>query len=392
MQNNDIFSRVVNIKVPNITLFNPFAELCVVTPLELPYDELIINIVWELKDNPEVSHLADIGAVEDLVGLLEAACLCESQFGHHSDRKRRLVYSSMHILLHCMEALRLSARNLLTANAHEYCDSQTSECICPAFHGLTRFAPRYAEALTMAMFHKNKGKCSNWLLVFYSLCIQRHIRCALMSLEQRLQSADFTAARLEVVDFAPPLCSANYLQNAVSLFQQISMQNNGKLAKKVDNSQARPSIYLQQPLRPSSIRAGRTSSSWQKWHEEGCSEYLGRIFQIYLPSNAEPIGTGADTDSDVTMSYSPPTRPAISPAATGVNNGACDYAPSITDSTWSATSRGGSNRWTVDEGFPTPSTVSFDGSLTPSMLSLSTMILDDNPFNYDEKFDYSFGS
>jgi len=382
--NHDILCKVVNTEVPYIRCFNPLAELVLYTALELPYDELIVNIVWELKDNPEAATLAGIGAVEDLVALLEAASLCESQFGHH-DKNRRLVYSSMNCLFHCMEALRLSSHGLLTPSAHEHC-AQANECICPAFHGLTRYAPRYTEALTMAMFHKKKHKGSNWLLVFYSLCIQSYVRCALMSIEQRLRSAELSSAGMEVVDHMPSLSSAKYLHRAVSLFEQLSMQNRGKLAKKVRNSQAKPSVYLQHPLHSPSARPGG-SSSWQAWRSEGIPEYLGRVFQI---PNEFTLLSPLGNDFDVTMSSSPPAKTMTAVAAARVNNAGGHSAPSFIGSTWSATSRGDSDIWTLGGGLVTPSAASFAGSSNLSTISLRTVTADEERFNYDRALQHNF--
>ncbi|KLU88856.1 hypothetical protein MAPG_07839 [Magnaporthiopsis poae ATCC 64411] len=412
-----VFCRVVNTEVPNIRCFNPFVDLAI-TLLILPYDNLIANIVWELEDNQEAAQLTGVGSVEDLVALLEAACLCEAQTGHQ-DQRRRLVYNSILCLQHSMEALRLSAHGLLAADAHAGCH-QANQCISPAFHGLTRYALRYAEALNTTLFHKRRGKHSDWLLAFYSLCLQGHVRRALVSLEKRLQSAEVSAGRMEAGGFARPLCSANYLQTAVCLFEQISMQNRGKLAKQIRDSRPKPSVYLQQPPHPS--RPGGesgSSSSWQKWREEGIPEFLRSHFQIstndstihYHQHHTEPPGTGADSDSDVTIASAPAPAPAPAPPATvtatataaitptamgtattaQVAGGGVRYAdvdsrtisssrntpePSIINSMWSRTSYGeNSGASSFYAGSLTPSGTSYAGSLTPS---LSTVTLEDD--------------
>jgi hypothetical protein len=404
-----IFCRVVNTEVQTDRTVNSLLDLGLIAPLvSLPYDDLIANIVWELEDNPEAAQLTGVGSVEDLVALLEAACLCETQWGRR-DRKRRLVYSSILCLQYSMEALRLSAHGQLAAvNAHAGCH-QANECISPAFHGLTRYALRYAEALTMTLFHKHRGKDSDWLLAFYSLCVQAHVRRALISLEaQHLQPA----SSVDVEDFARPLCSANYLHTAVSLFGQLSMQNKGKLAKQIQNSRPKPSVYLQQPPYPSQPGGG-SSSSWQKWREEGILKFLGRIFQItindstihYHSHPTESPGTGTDSDSDATITSAPAPAPpatvtatvtaAITPTATaqtvggGVRNADDDCwtilspgntpEPSIIDSRWSRTIYDeNSDAMTFYAGSLTPSRASNAGSLTPSMHSLSIETLGDD--------------
>jgi len=406
----DIFCRVVNTKVPNIRAFNPFVNAPeIYTPLTLPYDDLIANIVWELEDNPEAAQLTGVGSVEDLVALLEAACLCEAQWGHRNP-ERRLVYNSILCLLHSMEALRLSARGLLAAEAHASCH-QGNECICPALHGLTRYTLRYAEALSKTLFHKRRGKYNHWLLAFYSLCLQGHVRRALVSLEQSLRSA----GGMEAAGFARPLRSAGYLHAAVSLFGQISMQNRGKLAERIRDSRPNRSLYLQQPPHPSRPGGDSRSSSWQRWREEGILEFLGRVFQVpisnsnihYHPHHTEPSGTGTDSDSDVTIRSAPaPAGPPTTTATAaitstaratsvaaqevgGVGNadGGCwtipsarnTPEPSIIDSMWSETSYGeDSGASTYYAGSLAPSSASYAGSLTPSMHSLSIVASDDD--------------
>ena len=381
--NDSIFCRVVNIEVPNIRIFvNPLeptlVEMQLLTPTNrpqhgVPYDDIIVSIVWEFEDNP-AAQLMGVEAVEDLVALFEAACLCEAKWGPR-DPTRRLVYSSMRCLLHCMEALRLSADGLLPVDtdAHAHC-VQVHECRCPAFHGITKYALRYAEALTTALFHNKRNRNNNWLLVFYSLCIQGYVRRALMSLEEHLQSVELSAGGgVEVEGSTRRLCSTKYLQTAVFLFGKFSMQGKGKLAKNIQDERPNPSVFLQKL--PHSSQAGDdSSSSWQQWRDEGVPEFLGRIYQIpiddstnyYQPRHTEPPRNGDDSDSDGTIifpsQFQPPPSGTVTAAVTdmaqsttdraradfGVSNtdaNCCAFSfptstpePSILGSTWSETS------------------------------------------------------
>ena len=310
--NDSIFCRVVNIEVPNIRVFvDPIEPILVemgilLRPIHpsqhgLPYDELIVSIVWEFVDNP-AAQLTGVGAVEDLVALLEAASLCEARWGSN-DRTKRLVYNSMCCLLHCMQALRLSADGLLAVNAdaaHAHC-AEAQECRSPGFHGITKYALRYAEALTTALFNKKRSKDKNWLLVFYSLYIQGYVRRVLVALEQRLQPVELSAGGMEVEARAQRLRSANYLQTAVFWFGKFSMQGQGTLAESIQNERPEPSVYLQKS--PHSSQAGDDSgSSWQQGRNEGASQFLGRIYQIpiddsnneYHQHHTEQPRTGAD--------------------------------------------------------------------------------------------------
>lgn len=281
--NRGILATIINTDVEDIKSVKLIEAMADTGILErrpsVPYDDLIAKIVWELEDSPEAAKLTGVGAVEDLVALLEAACICEVQ-SVHDDRIIRLVLSSMNCLLRCLEALRLSTYGLLAANAHAHC-AQAGGCLSPALRGLRRDTLKYVEALTMALFHKDRTKHSNWLLAFYSLCVQSHVRCALMSLEERLRSPELlSASSMEVEGWTWPLCSASYLQTAVFLFGHISTQGKGTLAGKILNSRPNPSVYLQRLHNPSPAGGSSRSMGWQRWREEGVTEFLGRIFQI----------------------------------------------------------------------------------------------------------------
>lgn len=268
---------MITTKVENINYFEPFKDLAGIRITELPYDGLISRIVWELEDNLEAAGLIGLGLVEDLVGFLEAASLCESQYGHYK-QERRLVYNSMWCLSYCLETLRLSSHGLLNPQPHSHCDG-AGQCVSPGLRGLSRYAFRYFEALDKAIFHRDRRKSHNWLLIFYSLRIQCYVRRALMVLEQRQQPDPMGSWASN---------ASWYLWDAVVLFREISMQNRGKLAAKIRDSRAQPSVYLQQPQQRRSAWAGSSTSSpqsWEEWHEEGVITHLERIFGIPAITN-----------------------------------------------------------------------------------------------------------
>lgn len=278
-----MFTRVATTKVKNINSYEHFREIGV-SFFELPYDRLIAKIAWEMEDVPETARLVGVESVADLVGLLEAASLCESQSGHYK-KEKRVVYSSMLCLSHAMTAMRLSSQGLLSQDPHSRC-ADANECISPGLRSLSKYAIRYTEALDKAIFHKHRRKFNNWLLIFYSLCIHSHVRRALMVLEQRRRNhfiGMMASGGWQVP--SPPLASAAYLQDAVFVFQEISMQRRGNLASQIRNSRAQPSVYLQQPqprrtTRLSSSSTAHPPQTWEKWHQEGVVQYLGRIFDI----------------------------------------------------------------------------------------------------------------
>jgi len=339
--------------------------------------------------------------VEDFVALLEAACVCEAQSGPRSWTKR-LVYSSLRCLSYGLEALQLATGGLLTTDPHTHC-AEADQCISPALYGLTRYALQFSEALTIAFFHRDRAGHQNWLLIFYSLCIQSHIRRIFMSLEQHQRStqAALTTGDMEVDDHVQPLRSAKYLHAAVSLFGQISMQNKEKLANMIIGSRLKPLVYLQKlashPAQAGSAGRGTDrGSTWQKWRTEGVINFLGRVFQ--LDADGRP-GSGSDSDSGVTirnvtaslsLAAAPETAMGaamagaatpISAAAQGhsaIGDGTCPRDPSI-DTRWSETSYGdGSDVSTVYAGSLTSSSASGVGSFAYSMESLSTFPPGDN--------------
>lgn len=333
-----IFPSVAKTEAPPINKHNLYRELNV--SIEIPHDDLIISIVWELEDNPDAARLMGITSIKHFVAFLEAASVCESQFGPHN-YKKRLCFTAMHLLLYSFAGLRLSRSDLLAGSAHAYCQA-ANECISPALHSLTKYSARYAETLTKALFHKKRDGPHEWLLIFYSLCLQAHVRLALMTIEARLYSMDPTADGLAGSGYQPPLVTANYLRTASIIFEQISLQKNGKLAKKICNDLARvePSVYLKKAnLNESDIK-------WKNWQgqEDMILKHLRMIFDVGLPINSSaatmhhhpheirPLALGpdirytkSDSGSDITMRAPTPTG-TITPNAMGQPFGAVEYS------------------------------------------------------------------
>ncbi|KAK3376274.1 hypothetical protein B0T24DRAFT_618358 [Lasiosphaeria ovina] len=266
---------------------------------DFSYAGLITKIVWELIDNRQAARLIGSDAVDDLVGLLEAASRCEVRFPGR-DAKNRLVFSSMSCLWYCLETLRLGCANLLRSNAHSSCSPKM--CISPGIGGLNTEIPQYLDSLTGALLGKKRNDDSHWLLTFYSLCIQAYVRRALMGLEESWQSVCPGGENPTGVP-----SSANYLHTAVPLFSRISSQNRGKLEDEILQAQPPRSEYLglaslgdlfnQRLSNPTSGAEG-----WDKWREEGIDRYLRRIFAINdaVPARADYSNDGYDSDRTVT--------------------------------------------------------------------------------------------
>jgi len=241
--------------------------------------EAIISILWELEDNPNAARLLGIGSVANFAALLETASHCEINHGR-TRNKMRIVYNALQCLRYCLDAVRLSGAGALPTtnnttpfagaadNIHAHC-AQANECIVPGIRSLGKYAPRYVEVLTRELFSRHNNWRHNWLLVFYSLCIQGYVRRGLIWLEENRHSRP-----------AEPASSARrHLQQAVRLFMHISERGTGKLGKKIRDSRAKPSAYAHLHLSPHPTRPGG-GGSWEAWHEEGILEYLARVFDL----------------------------------------------------------------------------------------------------------------
>ena len=371
--NCSLLCRVLNTEPPYIKFYGDFRDIGLILPARIPYDSILARIVWGLEDSPEVAQLTGVRSAEELVALLEAASLCETENCAGYERRGLLVYNSMGCLMHCIEALRLSVRGLLDTDPHAHC-AQASTCISPAFRDLTRYALRYAEALNIVLFHK--GRSRDWLPAFYSLCIQQYVRRGFISLEERLRPFEPSTGGIDGRN--TPHQSASYLQEAASLFGTISVQNDSKLAKQIRDLRPAPSVYLRPMPDPPRAPGGSSSAevAWQTWRGQGVDEFVQGIFQI--PINDSPIrtqpqsspGAGSDSDSDQTIML-PLSATATATGATievhkdvGNADGDCTAlntpAPSIL-SVWSNT--------TVDGGSAADTSTFYERSLASSSAS-----------------------
>lgn len=327
---SSLFARVVATKSGDINGSGPFQEMGLISVVELPYEDIIAQIVWELEDNQEAASLLGIGSVEDLVGFLHDACRRESSHGPY-DKKRRLIYNSILCLSYSIQALRLSSQRLLARDPHSQC-AIANECVSPGLRSLSKYAVRYTEAFDKAMFHKNRF--NNWLLIFYSLCIQSHVRQALMVLEQRQQ--DEFIGTSATGDFQVPWqtpATAGFLRDAVVLFREISMQNRGKLAAQIHDPRAQHSSHFQQLQQQRSPRFDRSSNSnstshqiWEKRRGEGMIEYLEEIFDI-MPSPSSSANHAHPEPSHETVHNQAPSQDIHGPDAVVTGDADFDSDP-----------------------------------------------------------------
>jgi len=294
-----VLFKVVKAKVQEAKVMRPFEVTGLIQPDDA-HCEVIISILWELEDNLDAARLLDIGSVADLAALLETASQCEIAWGR-ANNKVRIVYIALQCLRSCLEAVRLLVAGALPTTSpppvgaadeiHAHC-AQANECIVPGLRNLGKYAPRYVEVLTTELFSRSNDRSHNWLLVFYSLCIQGYVRRGLMLLEEKRRSL---MPGPGPGTMQPDSSSARqYLQKAVCLFGHISERGKGKLGKKIREARAKPSAYAHLHLSPHPTRPGG-GGSWETWHEEGFLEYLARVFELppspsytRQPSSAQP--------------------------------------------------------------------------------------------------------
>ncbi|KAK0621019.1 hypothetical protein B0T14DRAFT_241413 [Immersiella caudata] len=273
-KDRDLLVRVVTAKIKDLRgyVYNLGEGKC---DYDFPYDDIIQKITWEVVDNPNAATIMGAEDVEDLVALLEAASRCEAKFREWGTKKR-LVYQSLRCLRDCLEALRLYAADALTSSAHIHCKSP--KCTSPGLAGLSERLPRYINCLTSALLQKKRDEVDDWLLVFYSLCIQSYVRRVLIRLEHGWQQQSKTGNT-----GSKPGCS-DFLQTAVTLFCQVSAQKGGRLAAQIKDSPVQASAYVgvsslgSLSTVPLAQPTGESPWAWDQWREEGVERHLKRIF------------------------------------------------------------------------------------------------------------------
>ncbi|KAK4446051.1 hypothetical protein QBC34DRAFT_412275 [Podospora aff. communis PSN243] len=266
---------------------------------DFPYNEIIQKILWELVDNPRAAEIIGVDEAEDLVALMEAASRCEAKFREWGTKKR-LVYQSLRCLRDCLEAIRLLTTDLLTPSAHIYC--KAPKCTCPGLAGLSERLPRYIDCLTSALLRKKRDEDDDWLMLFYSLCIQSYVRRGLIKL-----SESWHRQRGNINDDISSGC-ADYLHTAVNLFCQVSAQNKGKLAARIKQSPAQASAYVgvsslgSLSSLPPPPPLGGTSWPSDKWREVGVEQHLRRIFDMEDANTPlhQPDDEAYDLDATIT--------------------------------------------------------------------------------------------
>lgn len=237
----------------------------------MTYTELIAVIAWELSENQGLLSLLEIRSWESFMGMLETACVYESEVGQTS-----LVISSMVCLRHCLEALRLHSAQLLTPKAHEECGG--GRCQVGCIQNLSSRLTAYVDELSSVIFNKENMRDRKWWLsTYYSLCIQSYVRHALIIIERQLRfrTADDVAAE--------DLTATQYLHLPTVLFTAASAKYDPLLGGRLQYALTENSVIPETSVPELHHSSARVAFEVDKWAEAGIRtpyQFLRRLLQI----------------------------------------------------------------------------------------------------------------
>ncbi|KAK1829411.1 Fez family zinc finger protein 2 [Podospora conica] len=235
------------------------------------YTELIATIAWELAENQALVGLLEMTSWESFTGMLETACIYESEVGQTS-----LVMLSMVCLRHCLEALRLHSAGLLTKGAHGEC--MPGQCQVQCIQDLSYYVESYINELSSVVFNKENMRDRRWWLsTFYSLYIQSYVRQALIVIEKQLcfDAADDVPAE--------DLTSAQYLHLAAILFTAASAKYDPLLGGRFQYALTENSVIPETSVPEMHHSSARIACEVEKWPEGGVKtsyQFLRRLLQI----------------------------------------------------------------------------------------------------------------
>ncbi|KAK4161230.1 Fez family zinc finger protein 2 [Cladorrhinum sp. PSN259] len=237
----------------------------------ITYTELIAIIGWELSENQGLLSLLEIRSWESFMGMLETACIYESEVGQTS-----LVISSMVCLRHCLEALRLHSAHLLSSGAHKDCGG--GQCQVECIQNLSLRLAAYVDELSSVIFNKENMRDRKWWLsTFYSLCIQSYVRHALIIIERQLrfQSTDDVAAE--------DLTATQHLHLAAVLFTAASAKYDPLLGGRLQYALMENSVIPETTVPELHHSSARVAFEVDKWADAGIRtpyQFLRRLLQI----------------------------------------------------------------------------------------------------------------
>ncbi|KAK3986366.1 Fez family zinc finger protein 2 [Cladorrhinum sp. PSN332] len=237
----------------------------------ITYTELIAIIAWELSENQGLLSILEIRSWESFMGMLETACIYESEVGQTS-----LVISSMVCFRHCLEALRLHSAQLLSPGAHKDCGG--GRCQVECIQSLSLRLSAYVDELSSVIFNKENMRDRKWWLsTFYSLCIQSYVRHALIIIERQLRfrSTDDVAAE--------DLTATQYLHLATVLFTAASAKYDPLLGGRLQYALTENSVIPETSVPELHHSSARVAFEVDKWADGGIRtpyQFLRRLLQI----------------------------------------------------------------------------------------------------------------
>ncbi|KXX75836.1 Fez family zinc finger protein 2 [Madurella mycetomatis] len=273
------------------------------------YTELIAIIAWELAENQALLPLLEIRSWENFMGMLETACIYESEVGQTS-----LVMLSMVCLRHCLEALRLHSANLLSPGAHEDCGG--SQCQVECVRNLSLRVAAYIDELSSVIFNKENMRDRRWWLsTFYSLYIQSYVRHALITIEKQL--------RFRSVDDVPAedLTAYQYLHLPAVLFTAASAKYDPLLGGRLQYALTDNSVIPETSVPELHHSSARVACEVDKWPDAGIRtsyQFLRKLLQIGsldFESGSDSVGARSplylSTSSSARGKVSSPISPSL---------------------------------------------------------------------------------
>ncbi|KAH8656987.1 hypothetical protein BGZ60DRAFT_531849 [Tricladium varicosporioides] len=247
------------------------------TPGATPLHHRVVEVLWEAQQipqlrNSELSCTIDIQS--DLEDLLWPAALYQEK-----EVSYQLINKAILCLQASLEAVRVQDSNKLTRDSHRGCNALQCNIDCLA--RLDDSLEVYSELLSKVIFKPNSKYCREWWLsVFYSLCIQSHVRRCLVLLVSHLD-VDEEMGRKKT---NPP--ADEYLHLAVELFA--ACNDSGRKYDPLNYnleelSSAESNLARKHALDLKHAELAQAAARQDLWAAKGISgsyEYLRRQFDV----------------------------------------------------------------------------------------------------------------
>lgn len=179
-------------------------------------------------------------------------------------------------LRQCLQALRLSSADLLSAKAHDDCTS--GHCQVHYIRELLLGVRMYIDELSTVIFNKDNMRDRRWWLsTFYSLYIQSCVRHAIIAIEKQLCFPDLGDVPAE------DLASTQYLHLAGVLFTAASAKYDPLLGGQYQYALTDNSVIPETSIPELHHSSVRTACEVDTWGEAGIKssyQFLRQLLQI----------------------------------------------------------------------------------------------------------------